>query len=196
MKLLTDAFKAGIPEKPISLASFELLRLTANLCMDHGLPNITLMMSTHEPIRCKSTTIPWCKVSWDCSFYSESIHVCTEPDNGRFESGEDGNRRPPQLVLFIRWGYILATRWFFWQGSAAPARTHLISLKAPNAILLLARALYPPARWAVSPDNDGSLENLISSYQIRSGLADWCWRLISAIVEDGKRTRAHTTALY
>jgi len=34
--LLSKAFKEGIPNQAATLASFELFRLAANLCMDHG----------------------------------------------------------------------------------------------------------------------------------------------------------------
>jgi hypothetical protein len=41
--LLSNAFKAGIPEQAATSASFELFRLAANLCMDHGMSYISCL---------------------------------------------------------------------------------------------------------------------------------------------------------
>jgi hypothetical protein len=67
----------------------------------------------------------------------------------------------------------------------APARSCLISLGAPAELLALSTTLYPPAHWANKPEDAGKLEDLIALYQIRIGLADWSWRVLSAINEGG-----------
>jgi hypothetical protein len=67
----------------------------------------------------------------------------------------------------------------------APARSRLISLRAPAELLTLSTTLYPPAHWASKAEDAEKLDDLIALYQIRIGLADWSWRVLSAINEGG-----------
>ena len=70
-----------------------------------------------------------------------------------------------------------------------PSRAALIALGTPDAVIQLSLSLYPPARWAVTHEEDAPIESLTGSYQLRIGLTDWAWRLVSAITEGGTLIR-------
>ncbi|KIM29117.1 hypothetical protein M408DRAFT_329123 [Serendipita vermifera MAFF 305830] len=154
VKLLNNGFEKGLPQQPVALASFELLRLTANLCMDHDANRQQFL---------------------DANFHESALSLLQgyiSVQNLTLDALK---------VAKTAIGALLNSCYSF-----APARSHLISLKAPNTILCVSQALYPPARWPTKSTEEESLETLISSYQIRSGLSDWSWRLLSAIAEEAE----------
>ncbi|KAG8809907.1 hypothetical protein FRC17_003181 [Serendipita sp. 399] len=69
-----------------------------------------------------------------------------------------------------------------------PAKLYLRKLGAPGAVIALSLSLYPPGVWSLAPETSEPLDLLSNSYQIRTGLADWSWRVVSAINEGAEGT--------
>ncbi|KAF9464652.1 hypothetical protein BDZ94DRAFT_1255595 [Collybia nuda] len=64
-----------------------------------------------------------------------------------------------------------------------PVKFKLISLDAVMTVLKLSTAVYPPGFWIrYSPDVE-RVENFVSedAWEVRSGLANWAWRVISEL---------------
>ncbi|GLB34997.1 putative small GTPase mediated signal transduction [Lyophyllum shimeji] len=63
-----------------------------------------------------------------------------------------------------------------------PVKFRLISLEAPLTILKLSTAIYPTGYWYNGSAESDSLETASEdAWAVRSGLADWAWRAISEL---------------
>ncbi|PVG02274.1 hypothetical protein CPB86DRAFT_780693 [Serendipita vermifera] len=153
-----------VPSSEEKLAAFELLRLTANLSMDHDVNRQHFVDAKfHE------TIVSIIKLYTTCSTH--------DVDDLKVAKTAVG------AILNTCFGY-------------APARSQLLSLGAPKAILQLSSRLYLPGKWATPDNSDSSqpLDSLISSYQIRIGLSDWSWRVISTLGEPDEGNEMSTAA--
>lgn len=148
------------PTEPYVNVTFELLRVGANLCMDHdenrgylleaGFPQIVLnilegyadLIPSPPPLTPLTLSIPHLKVI----------------------------RTAIGVLLNAILGY-------------DAVKFRLLSLEASLTILRLSSAIYPPTLWARSPAQFGNISNedLEESWILRSGISNWAWRTVSEL---------------
>lgn len=149
--LLSKAYDGKVPGDQAKLASFELLRISANLCMDHDVNRQRCidvgLLNIIQSILNQYTTV-------------------SEPTIDDLK------------VAKTAVGALLNSCFGF-----EPSRKALIALGTPDTAIQLSLSLYPPAKWVTIQEDSTSLDILITSYQLRIGLTDWTWRLVSAIAE-------------
>ncbi|KAG8842501.1 hypothetical protein FRB91_004137 [Serendipita sp. 411] len=149
--LLGTAYGHEIPTTPPKLATFEMLRVAANLCMDHdvnrqqfldaGLLDILLsLIGLHRQLANPS---------------ADDLKVA---------------KTAVGSMLNACLGY-------------EPAKLYLRKSGAPGAVISLSLAIYPPGEWTSRPETGENVDSISSLYQIRIGLVDWSWRVVSAINE-------------
>ncbi|KAG8769991.1 hypothetical protein FRC15_004287 [Serendipita sp. 397] len=149
--LLGAAYGHEIPTTPPKLATFEMLRVAANLCMDHdvnrqqfldaGLLDILLsLIGLHRQLANPS---------------ADDLKVA---------------KTAVGSMLNACLGY-------------EPAKLYLRKSGAPGAVISLSLAIYPPGEWTSRPETGENVDSISSLYQIRIGLVDWSWRVVSAINE-------------
>ena len=65
-------------------------------------------------------------------------------------------------------------------------QTRLIALEVPETLLRLSIAIYPPGSWFEAKDDESAPIDA-ESWLIRTGIADWSWRAISALRANRER---------
>ncbi|KAF9792390.1 hypothetical protein BJ322DRAFT_1028934 [Thelephora terrestris] len=143
---------------------FEILRVGANLCMDHdenrgnlleaGFPQtvVTLLESYSEAIPPKRPlTDPW------------PIH----PEDLKIVKTAVG------VILNVSLGY-------------EPVRTRLLSLEVAITILRISTAIYPTGSWARfrSSPSDAEQGFELEDWESRAGLSSWAWRTLNGLKVD------------
>ncbi|KAJ7452474.1 hypothetical protein B0H11DRAFT_293903 [Mycena galericulata] len=162
--LLTSALHGStIPAVPYVPAVFELLRVSANLCMDHD-DNRSQLLDAGLPQTVVSLL----------EGYSESI-----PDP---PSSEPLPLTIPHLkVVRTAIGVLLNACLNY-----DPVKSRLRSLDSGLTIMKLSTAIYPPAAWLkaapFSPD-ENTPEAQEESWTLRSGVSSWAWRTIVELKE-------------
>lgn len=152
------------PEDERKPAIYEILRVAANLCMDHdgnrealleaGFPQaIVAILENYVEVVAESQTTPPPLSIPDLKIVKTAIGV----------------------LLNATLGY-------------APTREKLLSLDAPSVILKLAVAIYPPGSWL----RTDSTEETAESWALRSGLSSWAWRAINELRGDDENARPFT----
>ncbi|KAJ7156022.1 hypothetical protein C8R43DRAFT_922335 [Mycena crocata] len=162
--LLTAALHgATIPALPYIPVVFELLRVSANLCMDHD-ENRTQLLDAGLPQAVVSLL----------EGYSESI-----PD-------------PPTatpLPLTIPHLKVVRTAIGVLLNASLnydPVKSRLRSLDSGLTIMKLSTAIYPPAAWltaAPSSPEENTPDAQEESWILRSGVSSWAWRIIVDLKE-------------
>ncbi|KAJ7774775.1 hypothetical protein B0H16DRAFT_1508334 [Mycena metata] len=162
--LLTSALHGStIPAVPYIPAVFELLRVSANLCVDHdenraqlleaGLPQaiVSLLEGYSESIPNPPTTTPLPLSISHLKIVRTAIGV----------------------LLNVSLNY-------------DPVKSRLRSLDSGLTIMKLSTAIYPPTAWLTalpsSPDED-TPEAQEESWTLRSGVSSWAWRTIVELKE-------------
>ncbi|KAG5654519.1 hypothetical protein H0H81_001160 [Sphagnurus paluster] len=157
--LFTLAHGSGVPDDKYALVVFELLRVAANICMDHdenrgrlleaGFPQaiVSLLEGYAE-----STPPPPYKEPLNLSIAHLKIV-----------------RTSIGAILNASIGY-------------DPIKFRLISLEAPLTILKLSTAIYPTGIWYHLPTNTEDLDAVSENvWNMRCGLSSWAWRVISEL---------------
>ncbi|KZT11398.1 uncharacterized protein LAESUDRAFT_734264 [Laetiporus sulphureus 93-53] len=157
---------AGVTDASHKSAMFEILRVGANLCMDHdenrghlleaGFPQTVVTLLEGYADRVPSDFAgPMALSMQDLKVVKTSIG----------------------FLLNVSIGY-------------EAVKFRLISLEAAMTILKLSMAIYPPGSWLSShvflgPDLQTE-EDILESWNLRSGLSNWAWRAISELRDDGE----------
>ncbi|CAK5264572.1 unnamed protein product [Mycena citricolor] len=142
---------------------FELLRVSANLCIDHD-ENRGLLLEAGIPqavvslLEGYAETIPEEKTSQPLPLTIPHLKVV---------------RTAIGVLLNVSLNY-------------DPVKSRLRSLEAGMTILKLAHAIYPPAAWlSAKPVNDEeiSLGDQEVSWSLRSGVSSWAWKTVIDLKE-------------
>ncbi|KAF7966291.1 hypothetical protein HWV62_39207 [Athelia sp. TMB] len=164
---------SSIPSTGHEAAVFELLRIGANLAMDHG-------KSLHLIYENRGHLL-------EAGFPQEVVsllegYVSTIPDDFSFL------REPLPLttahlkIIKTAIGALLNAV----IGSDA-VRSRLTSLDAAKTMLQLAVAIYPAASWITVEKIPGTADgDLQESWDLRSGLSNWAWRTIEELKDDAR----------
>ncbi|KAF8163260.1 hypothetical protein B0H34DRAFT_694710 [Crassisporium funariophilum] len=149
-----------IPSDNRTSAIYELLRVGANLCMDHD-DNRTTLLEIGFPQAVMSLL----------EGYAETIPV-----------PPDANPLPlsiPHLkVVRTAIGVLLNASIGF-----NPVKIRLISLEAALTIIKLSSSIYPPTSWTVY--HGSATEALFSEeWNLRTGISSWAWRTISSLKDN------------
>ncbi|KAI0950311.1 hypothetical protein AcV7_008820 [Taiwanofungus camphoratus] len=168
---------ATVPEPACKAAIYEILRVGANLCMDHD-ENRSLLLEAGFPQTVVSLL----------EGYTESI----QSDN----AGALPLSIQDLKVVKTAIGLLLNASIGY-----EPVKVRLISLEASMTILKLSMAVYPPAAWLTKQPSpvDGDLqyseETILESWNLRSSLSSWAWRAITELRED-EEDNPQTRALF
>ncbi|KAG8970801.1 hypothetical protein FRC03_000018 [Tulasnella sp. 419] len=159
--------RAGTP----SAAAFELLRLGANLCMDHDANRQRLLDAGY--ISVVSNILGSC---W--------THL---PEN----SGTSTYSLLDLKVFKTAVGVLLNASVGY-----EPVQKTLLAAGTPLTILRVSSSLYPPGEWARALSSDvagasGSQEKL-DEWKWRSGLSSWSWRAIDILTDSGEEEETTT----
>ncbi|KAJ7109328.1 hypothetical protein C8R44DRAFT_802209 [Mycena epipterygia] len=162
--LFTSALHGStIPALPYIPAVFELLRVSANLCMDHDENRGQLL----------EAGLPQAVVSL-LEGYSESI-----PDSP--VATPLPLTIPHLKVVRTAIGVLLNA-----SVNYDPVKSRLRSLDSGLTIMKLSTAIYPPAAWltaAPSSPDENTPEAQEESWTLRSGVSSWAWRTIVDLKE-------------
>ncbi|EJD06025.1 uncharacterized protein FOMMEDRAFT_104451 [Fomitiporia mediterranea MF3/22] len=149
-----------VPDDAHAAAVLELLRVGANLCMDHNENRGHLLDSG----------FPQLVVSL-LEGYAEYL-----PEIPSYEPFSLSNahlkiiKTAVGALLNLSLGY-------------EPIQTRLISLETPVTLLRLSIALYPPGTWlSVKETGPGSID--AESWTLRKGITEWSWRAISGLKDN------------
>jgi hypothetical protein len=166
---------APIPATPQKQAIFELLRVGANLCMDHD-DNRSYLE--------------------EAGFLQSVVSLL----EGYADQVVTDNLDPLPLSLsdlkIVRTaiGVLLNASIGF-----EPVKSKLVSLEAPFAMLRLAGGIYPPGSWLRFPPpttngqpSSSSVES-VETWTTRVTLSQWAWRAISELSEDSDEKREWPT---
>jgi len=87
-------------------------------------------------------------------------------------------------------------------GSSELVKARLTSIRAAMTILKLSMALYPPGSWLTHPelpvgeDSSDSRATILESWNLRSGLSSWTWRVISELRDSDEATPSQSRQLF
>ncbi|KZT26246.1 hypothetical protein NEOLEDRAFT_1132274 [Neolentinus lepideus HHB14362 ss-1] len=165
--LLKSAINESVPDPTRRDAVYEILRVGANLCMDHD-DNRGFLLEAGFPQTVVSLL----------EGYTESI-----PSN-RYCGDPAPFANPDLRVIKTAIGVLLNCSIDY-----EPVKSRLIALEAAVTILRLSAAIYPPGSWMTAQSPAESSEgDLLESWNMRSGLSSWAWRAISELREDNRQT--------
>ncbi|TBU50670.1 hypothetical protein BD309DRAFT_944442 [Dichomitus squalens] len=154
---LNDSQGSGAVCKP---AIFELLRVAANLCMDHD-ENRGYLLEAGFP----QTVLNLLES------YAESVQPAQlEPY---------GISIPDLKIVKTAIGFLLNASVGY-----DPVKDRLISLEAALTILKLSAHLYPVGSWARSNTSPADAADFGEAWTLRSTLASWSWRAIDELRGD------------
>ena len=113
----------------------------------------------------------------------------------RLESCQDLNRFLVERQYWI-W-YVLHRRRFrqILMITSDLVKARLTSLRAVMTILKLSMSVYPPGAWLTHPelsvneDSSNSKATRLESWNLRSGLSSWTWRVISELRDADEEAR-------
>ncbi|KAH9951320.1 hypothetical protein B0H21DRAFT_718473 [Amylocystis lapponica] len=157
---------ASIPQETCKPAIYEILRVAANLCMDHD-DNRGYLLEAGFPQTVLSIL----------EGYAESVQ----------------SNQPDPLPLSIPDLKLVKTSIGLLLNASIgyePVKSRLISLEAAMTILKLAMSVYPPGSWlrsqqsSINGTSSGSDEVILETWNLRSGLSSWAWRAITELRGD------------
>ncbi|KAI0748021.1 hypothetical protein C8Q80DRAFT_1219351 [Daedaleopsis nitida] len=145
----------------------ELLRVAANLCMDHD-ENRGFLLEAGFPQTVLSLL----------ESYAESVKPA---------------QRTPFAISIPELKVVKTAIGFLLNASVGfdPVKDRLISLEAAMTILRLSAAIYPIASWLQSSPPEASAEEFSESWSLRSTLAAWSWRAIDELRGDEEDQPPH-----
>ncbi|ESK96931.1 gtp binding [Moniliophthora roreri MCA 2997] len=147
---------SATPDLIYSAPILEILRVSANLCMDHD-DNRGLLLDAGLPQALVSLL----------EGYAESI---PPPPYSRPLPLDSAHLKLIRAAI----GVLLNASVGF-----DPVKYRLISLEAGKTILKLSTAIYPTGSWLVQPTLDNISESdLEEAWTLRSSLSNWAWRTI------------------
>ncbi|KAF8894572.1 hypothetical protein BD779DRAFT_1501845 [Infundibulicybe gibba] len=150
---------SATPQGIFPSVTFEILRVAANLCMDHDGNRAQLL----------EAGLPQAVVSL-LEGYAETV-----PPPPHLEPL--ALSIPHLQVIRTAIGVLLNACIGF-----DAIKFRLISLEVATTILKLSTAIYPPASWSNFTPNGGNPEaNFEEIWALRSGLSNWAWRTISEL---------------
>ncbi|KAF4614699.1 hypothetical protein D9613_003020 [Agrocybe pediades] len=136
---------------------FEILRVGANLCMDHNDNRAALL---------------------EVGFPQSVLSL--------LEGYAEGIPSPPlgsPLLLSISHLKVVRTAIGVLLNASIgydPVKFRLISLEAAHTIIKLSANIYPPTAW-ISQQPESLSEDFIEEWDVRSGISNWAWRTVSAL---------------
>ncbi|KAF9264723.1 hypothetical protein L218DRAFT_972334 [Marasmius fiardii PR-910] len=148
---------SATPEISLTAPLLEILRVAANLCMDHD-ENRSLLLDAGLP---QSLV----------SLLEGYVESAPSPPHSRPYSLPIAHikliRTAIGVLLNVSVGY-------------EPVKYRLISLEAATTILKLSTAIYPTASWLDFPtlDNITDCDELEEAWNLRISLSNWAWRVI------------------
>ncbi|KIM87000.1 hypothetical protein PILCRDRAFT_815433 [Piloderma croceum F 1598] len=166
---LTSLLKSSLEGSPIpsparTSAVFEILRIGANLCMDHD-ENRGHLLEAGFP---------------------QEIVLLLEGYAGTIPKNVTSSKEPlpltiPHLKIVKTAIAVLLNASISYE----PVRSRLTSLEAALTLLRLSGAIYPPGLWLTSSKlPETSEEDIMESWILRSGLSNWAWRTIEELKDD------------
>ncbi|KAJ3966937.1 hypothetical protein EV361DRAFT_933110 [Lentinula raphanica] len=146
---------SNIPDSSYTSPILEILRVSANLCMDHDANRASIL----------NAEFPQALVSL--------LQAYTESFDNSSESQKPLPLSLPHLkVVRTAVGVLLNASVGY-----DPVKVLLISLDAGSTLLRLSNYIYPPGSWRFSSSSD------IEEWQIRSMLSAWVWRTLLELKE-------------
>ncbi|KAG5646638.1 hypothetical protein DXG03_002628 [Asterophora parasitica] len=158
--LFTSALHgSGIPDDKFTSVVFELLRVAANICLDHN-ENRSRLLEAGFP---QAIT----------SLLEGYVELIPSPPHTNPLDLSDAHLK----IIRTSIGALLNASLGY-----EPVKMRLISLEAPLTILKLSTAIYPTGYWTnASPDETNLDAPSEGSWGLRFGLSDWAWRAISEL---------------
>ncbi|KAI0798080.1 hypothetical protein C8Q75DRAFT_796346 [Abortiporus biennis] len=167
--LLKSATEDGsITQLDRKLATYEILRVGANLCMDHD-ENRSSLLEAGFPQTVLSIL----------ERYADNITPSVDDPLPLSVPDIKIVKTAIGVLLNLSVGY-------------APVKARLISLEAAMTILKLSMTIYPPGSWLKDPNTlsnsfatEPTESEILESWTLRSGLSLWAWMVISEL-RDGE----------
>ncbi|KDQ61324.1 hypothetical protein JAAARDRAFT_82449, partial [Jaapia argillacea MUCL 33604] len=154
---------SGTSSQPRTSAIFEILRVGANLCVDHD-ENRSLLLDAGFPQAVLSLLESYADLISPTRPYSEPLPLSLLD----------------LKVVRTAIGVLLNAS----IGHDA-VKSRLISLEAAVTVLRLSSAIYPSGSWLTAqPEADASEAAVIESWNLRSSLSNWSWRVIGELKDD------------
>ncbi|KAI0341721.1 hypothetical protein BDW22DRAFT_1358564 [Trametopsis cervina] len=173
LKDATDGSPSAVPTLEKKAGVFELLRVAANLCMDHD-ENRSHLLEVGLPQRIVALL----------EGYTESI----SPE--QTQVGPLPLSMADLKIVRTAIGVLLNA-----SVNYEPVRTRLVSLEAAGTILKLSISIYPPGAWLrpQKPVSNGTAESTSEPtkeevWNLRVGLLSWGWRAISELRSEEEET--------
>ncbi|KZV91061.1 hypothetical protein EXIGLDRAFT_837361 [Exidia glandulosa HHB12029] len=167
MASLLDLASSGKDQTPRSpeaaAAAFELLRVGANLCMDHD-ENRQLLLNAGVPQRLVALL----------RAYSRRHPYNDDQANASVSISD---------LKLIRTSVGLLLNASFYE----PVRNALMEERAPTAVLAVAFTLYKPLAWVqalAAANTPEQIQTVDEQWKLRSGIANWATRFISEFTEN------------
>ncbi|EIW85225.1 hypothetical protein CONPUDRAFT_48689 [Coniophora puteana RWD-64-598 SS2] len=159
--LKTALENSQIPDNEHSAAVLELLRVGANLCVEHDQNRGQLL----------EAGLPQAIVSL-LEGYSDSI--------------PSGIPTAPLAMSISNLKVVKTAIGVLLNASVdyEPVKSRLTSLEAAMTLVRLSFALYPPGSWMTSTSSLNEITE--DSWTLRSGLSNWAWRLISELRDEAR----------
>ncbi|TFK42625.1 hypothetical protein BDQ12DRAFT_703078 [Crucibulum laeve] len=151
---------SATPALPYTDATFELLRVAANLCMDHD-GNRGHLLDASVPQLILSIL----------EGYAEAIPLPRKYEPLVIEPGHlKVVRTAIGVLLNASMGY-------------EPIKNRLNSLEAALTILKLSTSIYPPGAWInlSSAQRTQTSEDIEEEWSLRSSISNWAWRTVSEL---------------
>ncbi|RPD66031.1 hypothetical protein L226DRAFT_530170 [Lentinus tigrinus ALCF2SS1-7] len=158
---LTSLLKGALNDTANSKPAInELLRVAANLCMDHD-ENRGFLLEAGFPQTVLSLL----------ESYAESVNP---------------SQREPYPISIPDLKIIKTAIGFLLNASVGydAVKDRLISLEAAMTILRLSTAIYPVGAWLHAPPSEANSEEVAEAWNLRSTLAAWSWRAIDELRGD------------
>ncbi|KAF8520236.1 hypothetical protein BU17DRAFT_46922 [Hysterangium stoloniferum] len=149
----------SVPLGPALSAIYELLRTSANFCMDHD-GNRQLLLTAGFPHAVISLLQRYVAAPNDIS---QRLHLSLME----------------LKALKVSAGVLLNMSLHF-----EPVRDYLTSVNAAQIILLLRSRIYPPCSWAVAQPNNVAISAVTEEWTWRSGFSDWASLVLVELLRD------------
>lgn len=190
---------APIPTEENTAVVNELLRVGANLCMDHStLPIVdtllllTLLIDENRAVLLEAR-FPQAVLDL-LEAYAETIPSPPTGEPLPLDFANLGIVRTCVGVLLnasLNFGICLSPLLFSWflTRDADAVKFHLISLQAAVTIIKLSSVIYPPTAWTAFQHNSGFAEE----WSIRSQISSWIWRTVSTLKDVQDESKLSST---
>lgn len=178
------------------LAMYELLRIGANLCVDHGdcVPFHSGLLATNSSLdenrgHLLEAGFPQA-VSNIIDTYIDSLPTPLSPEPAQLSLDQLNIVKTAIGVLLnssLAYGAypVLACIFYLLISLIEPVRSELISLNIDHKLLHLTSAIYPVGSWAKRLSS--SVYAQPDYWRLRAVLVEWSWRTISNLKDNGKQ---------